>query len=249
MQEIQVFSNEEFGKIGIIQINDKEYFPAAECAKILGYSNSRDAILRHCKGVVKHDILTQGGNQEVNFIPEGDLYRLIVKSKLPSAEKFERWVFDEVLPTIRKTGGHVENEDLFVNTYLSHADEHTKQLFKLNLITIRQLNNKIEQLEPLAEFAETVASSSDTIDVGQLAKLVKDENINIGRNRLFDWLRKEKYLRNNNEPYQEYIDRGWFETVEYTYNTPYGNKIGIKTLVTGKGQIAIVERLRKRNVA
>ena len=99
---IQQFHNVEFGAIEILLIDGKPYFPATECAQTLGYANTKDAILRHCKGVVKHDLLTNGGVQTVNFIPEGDLYRLIIRSKLPAAERFEKWVFDEVLPSIRK---------------------------------------------------------------------------------------------------------------------------------------------------
>jgi len=104
---VQVFENSEFGKLEVIEIDGKPYFPATECAKVLGYANTKDAILRHCKGVVKRDLPTNGGVQVVNLIPEGDLYRLIIRSQLPSAERFERWVCDEVLPSIRKHGAYV----------------------------------------------------------------------------------------------------------------------------------------------
>ncbi|MGN0667318.1 MAG: Bro-N domain-containing protein [Huintestinicola sp.] len=100
MYDLKVFKNTEFGELGVMLIEGKEYFPAIQCAAALGYKNPKDAIIRHCKGVVKHDLPTNGGSQTVNYIPEGDLYRLIVSSKLPAAEKFERWVFDEVLPSI-----------------------------------------------------------------------------------------------------------------------------------------------------
>lgn len=104
MNELRTFNNDEFGELNIIEIDGKPYFPASACAKILGYSNTRDAIIKHCKGVVKCDTLTEGGKQAVNFIPEGDLYRLIVYSRLPAAERFEKWVFEEVLPSIRQNG-------------------------------------------------------------------------------------------------------------------------------------------------
>jgi len=90
--QIQVFQNEEFGKIEVLMIGGKPHFPATECAKILGYKNTKDAILRHCKGVVKHDLPSASGIQSYNFIPEGDLYRLIIRSKLPAAVCFEAWV-------------------------------------------------------------------------------------------------------------------------------------------------------------
>lgn len=107
------------------------------------------------------------------------------------------------------------------------------------------LLEKIEEDKPMVDFANTISASSNSVDVGIFAKLVKDENIPLGRNKLFDWLRANKYLMKNNVPYQTYIDNGYFEIVEYTYNTPYGSKLGTKTLVTGKGQIKLVEKLRK----
>ena len=106
MNELQIFNSEEFGDIRTIEINGKPYFVGTDVAKDLGYNNPRDAVSRHCKGVVKHDTPTSSGVQLMSYINEGDLYRLIMKSKLPSAEKFEAWVMDEVLPTIRKTGSY-----------------------------------------------------------------------------------------------------------------------------------------------
>ena len=104
---------------------------------------------------------------------------------------------------------------------------------------------KIEEDKPLMDYAETIIQSSDSIDIGTFAKVVKDENIPLGRNKLFDWLRINKMLMINNVPYQRYIDNKYFEVIEYTYNTPYGEKIGFKTLITGVGQVKIVEKLKK----
>lgn len=106
MNELQIFNSEEFGDIRTAEIDGKPYFVGADVAKALGYNNPRDAVSRHCKGVVKRDTPTSSGVQSMSYINEGDLYRLIMKSKLPSAEKFESWVMDEVLPTIRKTGSY-----------------------------------------------------------------------------------------------------------------------------------------------
>lgn len=111
---------------------------------------------------------------------------------------------------------------------------------------VEELTSKIEQDEPKVAFADKVADASNLIDVGQMAKLLYDQDIPIGRNRLFTWLRKEKYLRNNNEPYQRYIDNGIFEVKELTYATPYGQQVSTKTYITGKGQIFIAETLRKK---
>ena len=107
--EMQVFQNSEFGELGVLEIDGKPYFPATTCAKILGYSNPRKAILDHCKedGVTKRDVIdSMGRTQYAKFITEGNLYRLITHSKLPAAERFEKWVFDEVLPSIRQTGSY-----------------------------------------------------------------------------------------------------------------------------------------------
>lgn len=105
MNHLQIFNNAEFGQIRTVEIEGKIYFVGKDVANALGYSNPRDAIARHCKGVVKHDSFKEGG-QEVALIPEGDMYRLITHSKLESAERFESWVFDEVLPSLRKTGSY-----------------------------------------------------------------------------------------------------------------------------------------------
>ena len=113
MNQMEIFKNPEFGSVRVIEENGKYLFCGLDIAVSLGYSNPRDALRRHCKGVVKRDTLTEGGPQQLSFIPEGDVYRLIVHSKLPSAERFERWVFDEVLPTIRKHGAYMTREKLW----------------------------------------------------------------------------------------------------------------------------------------
>ncbi len=106
-QEMIVLENSDFGQLRMLYIDGKEYFVANDVAKALGYSVPKDAVARHCKGALKQRYLTEGGEQEIKFIPEGDVYRLIIRSKLPKAEEFEKWVFDEVLPSIRKTGGYI----------------------------------------------------------------------------------------------------------------------------------------------
>lgn len=140
--ELEIFKNEEFGEVRTLLIDDKPYFCANDIAKALGYTNPRKAISDHCKGVTKRDTLTKGGVQAVSFIPEGDIYRLIMKSKLPSAEKFESWVMDEVLPTLRKTGGYINNVDLMVNTYFSDIPDEQKVLVKGLMTNITALQNK-----------------------------------------------------------------------------------------------------------
>ena len=128
MNELQIFNSGEFGEIRTIEIDGKPYFVGTDVAKALGYSNPRKAILDHCKGVTKRDTPTSSGIQSMSYINEGDLYRLIMKSKLPSAEKFESWVVNEVLPTIRKTGSYqkplttVEQIQVIATGFLDHEE-------------------------------------------------------------------------------------------------------------------------------
>ena len=134
MNELKVFSSTEFGELGVMLIDGKEWFPATQCARILGYSDPFKAIKLHCnsEGWVNCPVLTNGGTQQVKYINEGNLYRLIVSSKLPQAEKFERWVFDEVLPSIRHNGGYVGNvEELIAKTATAVATAVIKQIIPI----------------------------------------------------------------------------------------------------------------------
>lgn len=146
MNELKVFSSTEFGELGVMLIDGKEYFPANQCAAILGYAVPKDAIARHCKGALKRRLPTNGGVQEVKLIPEGDLYRLIVSSKLPKAEEFERWVFDTVLPQIRHNGGYIGNaEELIAKTATAVVSEVMKQIAPL----LKRQNVYYDPLEEL----------------------------------------------------------------------------------------------------
>lgn len=165
MDELRVFQNSEFGELGIRLIDGKEYFPASACAKILGYSNPRDAIARHCNGVVKRDGVSYSTNQHgatsyqtasINYIPEGDLYRLIVSSRLPAAERFERWVFDEVLPAIRRNGSYAPDMTAVIAQAVKQAVSETVKVMAPLLASPpkprqrvrRRITSLIEQLEP-----------------------------------------------------------------------------------------------------
>ena len=147
MNELKVFSSTEFGELGVMLIDEKEYFPATQCAAILGHQNPARAVRKYCKGVTKTVTPTNGGTQTVNYIPEGDLYRLIVSSKLPQTEKFERWVFDEVLPSIRHNGGYIGNvEEIIAKTATAVVSEVMKQIMPL-LISKTSANQPIECIE------------------------------------------------------------------------------------------------------
>ncbi len=244
--EIKIFENEEFGSMRTLkEENGRVVFCGSDVAKALGYRNVSDALIRHCKGIVKHDTLTNGGMQTLSFIPEGDVYRLVAHSRLPSAEKFESWIFDEVLPTIMRTGGYVANADMFIENYLPFLEEPYQGLFRLQMMAINQLNERIRHDQPLVEFANQVSNSENLIDMNAMAKLAIEENIPIGRNRLFRWLRENEILMSDNLPYQKFIDRGYFAVKESVFETGSMTKTYQQTFVTGKGQAFIICRLRK----
>ena len=184
-------------------------------------------------------------NAGENFLTESGVYKLVFKSHKPNAENFTDWIADEVLPSIRKHGAYMTNETL--EKALTSPDfliQLATQL-KEEQMARKLAEQKIEEQKPLVDFANKVSDSSNLIDMGKMAKLLKDEHINIGRNRLFEWLRQKEMLMSNNIPYQRYVDGGYFRVRESTYETPYGTKTQQVTKITGKGQIYITERLRK----
>ena len=242
---VKTFVNEEFGSVRTIEENGKILFCGSDVAKALGYRRPKDAITAHCKGAVKRRLLTNGGVQEMKMISEGDVYRLISHSRLPSAEKFERWIFDDVLPTIRRTGGYVSNEEMFIENYLPFLDEPYRDLFRLQMTAIEKLNERIRHDQPLVEFANQVAGTDNLIDMNAMAKLARAENISVGRNKLYSWLKRTGVLMSNNLPYQRYIDRGYFAVKESVFETPTMTKTYQQTFVTGKGQLFIIGLLRK----
>lgn len=142
MNELQVFKNEQFGQIRWTKVNGKDYAVAIDIAKALGYKDPNSAVTRHCKGSVKHLVPTNSGEQMMNIIPEGDIYRLTAKSELPTAEKFESWIFDEVLPSIRKNGAYLTDEK--IDEILSDPDTIIKLATQLKLE--RQKRKEIENV-------------------------------------------------------------------------------------------------------
>ena len=227
MRELQIFKNAEFGQIRTTEIDGKPYFVAKDIASSLGYSNPRDAISRHCKGVVKHDNFKEGGH-EISLIPEGDIYRLIVKSQLPNAEKFEAWVFDEVLPSIRKTGGYIAGQETMSDTEL---------MAKALLVAQRQIeerNQQIERMRPKEIFADAVSASQSSILVRDLAKMIKQNGVEIGEKRLYAWMRKHGFIcqKPSTMPTQRAMEMGLFEihvrTIECGNGLPQEKKTTIE---------------------
>ena len=251
MNEMMIFNNPEFGSVRTVCINGEPWLVGKDVAVILGYSNDRDALQAHVDAedkriIRKSDFPTfKISNRGMTVINESGLYSLVLSSKLPTAKRFKRWVTSEVLPTIRKTGGYVANEDVFVETYLPFADEPIKQLFKIQCRVINQLNERIRKDEPKVKFADHVGDSTNVIDVNRMAKLCADHGIRIGRNRLFAWMRSRGILMGGNIPYQEYIENGYFRVKESVYETNGQKRTYQQTFVTGKGQQYILSRLMR----
>ena len=246
MNEIMIFNNPEFGSVRTVCIDGEPWLVGKDVAEILGYNEPHKAIARHVDidDGMKHPVIDSiGRKQKVTIINESGFYSLVLSSKMPNAKKFKRWVTSEVLPTIRKTGGYVANEDVFVETYLPFADEPIKQLFRIQCRVINQLNERIRKDEPKVKFADHVSDSTNLIDVNKMAKLCADHGIRIGRNRLFAWMRARGILMGGNIPYQEYIDNGYFRVKESVYESNGQTKTYQQTFVTGKGQQYILSRL------
>ena len=255
MNELQIFNNEEFGEIRTITKDDKTYFAGSDVAKALGYAIPHKAVQTHCKGVLKWNIPTSSGNQDVLFITEGDVYRLIMKSKLPSAEKFEKWVMEEVLPSIRKNGGYIAGQEtLSDEELLSKALMVAQRKIEEKNNIIAMQDSRIQEMVPKEIFADAVATSHTSILIGDLAKLICQNGYQIGQKRLFDWLRENGYLVKNgsskNMPLQRYVEQGLFEVKERNVQNPDGSvRITRTTKVTGKGQVYFINKFLRTSFA
>ena len=200
----------------------------------LAQMNQKQAIIVKNSDVRDKDI-RKLNNAGEKFLTESGVYKLVFKSRKPSAERFSDWVTDEVLPSIRKHGAYMTQETL--EKALTSPDFLIRLATKLKeeQEARKQAEFKLEEQEPLVAFANKVSDSSNLIDMGKLAKLLNDEHIKIGRNKLFQWLREQKILMKNNIPYQRYIDSGYFQIKESTFKMPYGEKTAQTTYVTEKG--------------
>lgn len=234
--QIQQFTNDDFGALRTIEDDGQTLFCAKDVAAALGYKDTTNAIKQHCKGVAKHHPLeTRGGVQDVKFITQGDVFRLITHSKLPQAQAYERWVFDEVLPAIHRSGGYM----------ISQPEETPEQVIaralKIAQDTIDRQKTKINEMAPKAVFADAVAASKHSILINDLAKILQQNGVNIGGKRLFAWMRENGYLCSYgsayNRPQQRYIEQGLFEIKETAIPHSDGHVIvSITPKVTGKGQ-------------
>ena len=262
MNKIQIFQNEQFGKVRItMNENDEPLFCLADVAKALGYSNPAKAVIDHCKGVTVLETPTQSGIQPIKYGKESEVYRLTMKSKLPNAEKFQDWVCDEVLPSIRQHGAYMTQETL--EKALTSPDFLIR--LATNLKEEKQKRIEAEQKAELAEqtiksnapkvlFADAVSTSQRSCLVAELAKILQQNGVNIGQNRLFTWMRENGYLCSKgqyyNQPTQKSMDLGLFELKQTTINKPDGSiLVSTTTKVTGKGQVYFVNKFLGKDAA
>lgn len=247
MNELHIFKNPDFGQVRVVNINGEPWLVGKDVAEALGYSNSRKALIDHVddddKGVTKCDTL--GGVQNMTIINESGVYALVFSSKLPKAKEFKRWVTSEVLPSIRKHGAYMTKPT--IEQIITSPDFLIKLATELkNEKEARQeAEAKVKEQAPKVLFADTVSGSQTSILVGQLAKLVKQRGVNIGRNRLFQWLRRNGYIeKHKNEPTQKSMNLKVMEVKERTVNNPDGSiRITRTPMITGNGQIYFVDKL------
>lgn len=239
MNEVQLFNFENY-EVRSLLLNNEPWFVGKDVADVLGYSNSRKALNDHVDAEDK-EVLTSRNvtlknipNRGITVVNESGLYSLILSSKLPSAKKFKRWVTSEVLPALRKTGQYQVKE-------LSGQELMAKALIEAQSVLAAK-DKVIEEMKPKVVFADAVATSHTSILVGELAKILKQNGIDMGQKRLFAWLREKGYLikrqgTDYNMPTQKAMELGLFEIKEGSYVNGSGVNITTKTpKVTGKGQ-------------
>ena len=254
--EIEIFKNEEFGEIRTLLIDNEPYLLGKDIAKILGYKNISDALEKHVDSEDKKKIAycdyPEFGNKGAVLINESGLYSLILSSKLPTAKKFKKWVTSEVLPSIRKHGAYMTNETL--------EEALTSPDFLIKLAT--ELKKEKEQRQALEKeqkknapkvlFADAVSGSNTSILIGDFAKILKQNGVKIGQNKLFSWLRENNYLikrrgSSYNMPTQKSMDLGLFEIKENTITKSDGDTLITMTAkLTGKGQTYFMNKFIKK---
>jgi prophage antirepressor-like protein len=250
MNELQIFENNEFGQVRTVEENEKIMFCGSDVAKALGYARPKDAISAHCKGAVKYSTPTNGGNQQMLFITEGDVYRLITHSKLPSAEKFESWVFDEVLPTIRKHGAYmtentmeqvINDPDFGIMLLTQLKAERDKLKQKDKEIEIK--NQLIGELKPKADYTDRILQNPGLVNINQIAK---DYGMSArSMNKLLEE-RKIQYKQGKQWLlYKKYQNKGYTssETIDITRSDGSPDVV-MRTKWTQKGRLFIYELLK-----
>lgn len=255
MNDLQVFQNERFGAVRTVIREGQPWFVAADVCRVLELSNPTVAVERLDED--ERAKLNLGRQGEGTIVNEPGLYTLVLGSRKPEAKAFKRWITHEVIPSIRQTGGYVGNDDLFLQTYLPYADESTKAMFRATLATINDQNRKIaeqsrkiEQDAPKVLFASSVEASDTGILIGALAKILRQNGVEVGQNRLFERMRKDGYLISRpgsdwNMPSQRSMEAGFMRIKESTVTHADGHISVNKTpIVTGKGQVFFINKYR-----
>lgn len=239
-KNIQVFRNMEFGMVRVLDINGEPWFVGKDVAEVLGYVKPLNALATH---IDEDDSLKQGLTdsmgriQETILINESGLYSLILSSKLPNAKAFKRWVTSEVLPSIRRTGTYKmpTGSDLLAAAVIEAQK------------VLAEKDKQIEEMRPAAVFTAAVSSSESTILIGDLAKFLRQNGVDIGQKRLFEKLRQDGFLlrygSSRNMPSQKAMELGLFKVKEGSYIDSNGNNVLTRTTkVTGKGQVYFVNK-------
>lgn len=248
MNELQIFNNEEFGDIRTVTIDNEPWFVGKDVAEALGYAEPRSAVskkVEECdRGVAEME--TPSGKQKMTTINESGLYALIFGSKLESAKRFKHWVTSEVLPSIRKTGGY------------DMKQPQGKELLALAVLeaqkTIEEQTAQIEEMKPHAILGQAITTANTSILVGDLAKILRQNGVDIGAQRLFGWMRENGYLIKRkgsdwNLPTQKSMDMGLFEIKESVHIDGNGcNKISRTPKISGKGQKYFINKFLKEGV-
>ena len=243
MTELQVFNHPQFGTVRAVEIQGEPWLVGKDVAESLGYTATEKAIRTHVdgddKGVTEMD--TPGGKQKVVIINESGLYSLVFGSKLPEAKKFKQWVTSEVLPSIRRDGGYMHTSPDMTD------EEIMARAVLLGQKKIEEQAKRIQEMRPKEIFADRVSASESSILVGDLAKLLKQNGVDMGQKRLFRWLRDKGYLIkygiSYNLPTQRSMELGLFEIKETTITHADGHISISKTVkVTGKGQVYFVNK-------
>lgn len=252
MNELQIFSNQEFGTIRTTEINGEPFFVGKDVAEVLGYSNSRKALADHVDPEDKTDGVTIrdsiGRDQNPVFINESGVYALVFGSQLPKAKEFKHWVTSEILPTIRKHGAYATPDT--IESIIANPDNGIRllQALKEEQEKRKALEAQNAEMKPKALFAEAVSASKRSILIGDLAKIIKQNGHEIGQKRLFCWLRDNGWLIKQkgaswNMPTQRSMEMELFEIKESTFQNPDGSVRITKTpKVTGKGQVFFINK-------
>jgi anti-repressor protein len=252
---ITIFNNNQFGQIRTIVNNDEVWFVAKDVCEALNLGNSREAISKldnDEKGAEKVDTL--GGLQQMSIINESGLYTLVIRSNMPKAKEFRKWVTSDVIPSIRKNGMYATPQT--VDQMLNDPDAMISilQQIKRERENNTKLQTQIEQQKPRVLFSRCVEGSDSSILIGDLAKLIAQNNVDVGQNRLFQWMRLNGYLmaygNSYNTPTQRSIELGVLEMKERIINYPDGRSMTtITPYVTGKGQVYFINKFMKESGA